>query len=167
MLLTATRERSVSWRLSREAAQVRHAREQASKALYEWDLGEHAELCELIVSELVTNAILHGAEPIDFRLACDPNHLRVEVHDNGTGRPVECRTDPEDERGRGLTLIGGLIQPHGGTRCVIDDDTGPGKTIYVSVPLTAVKAQHAWAAATGAGGCPDGYPARQASAGPV
>lgn len=42
------------------AAQVRHAREQARKALFDWGLGDHAWLAELIVSELLANAIRHG-----------------------------------------------------------------------------------------------------------
>ena len=157
-----TPEMFVACGLSRDPRQVGYAREMTRKTLREWGLAEHADLVELIVSELVTNAILHGAEPIEFRLACDPSRLQVEVHDNGTGRPTQCRTGPEDERGRGLMLIGGLIQTHGGTHCVIDDDAGPGKTIYVSVPLTAVQARRTWAAA--AGRSPDRYPARQASA---
>jgi len=71
MPLTATRDHFMSRQLSREPVQVRHAREQARKALFKWSLGEHAELVkwslgehaelgELIVSELVTNALRHG-----------------------------------------------------------------------------------------------------------
>ncbi|HWG60622.1 MAG TPA: hypothetical protein VG253_02815 [Streptosporangiaceae bacterium] len=71
MPLTATREHSVSWRLSHEPVQVRHAREQAHKALFGWGLGEHAELAELIVSELVINAIRHGDGPIRVRISYD------------------------------------------------------------------------------------------------
>src|SRR5712691_1113935 len=94
MPLTATREHSVSWRLSREPVQVRHAREQARKALFGWGLGEHAELAELIVSELVTNAIRHGDGPIQVRISYDGGDLRVEVHDDGAGGRQPPTTNP-------------------------------------------------------------------------
>jgi anti-sigma regulatory factor (Ser/Thr protein kinase) len=57
---TDTAAHSMCCRLSREAAQVRRAPEKACKALADWCLGEQADLAELIVGELATNAIRHG-----------------------------------------------------------------------------------------------------------
>jgi signal transduction histidine kinase len=135
MPLTTMRDRSVSSRLRPDPAQVRHAREQASKALYEWDLGEHAELCELIVSELVTNAIRHGDGEIQVRMSHACGDLRVEVHDDGAGRPVRRQPTADDESGRGLALVDGLIGLHGGRLGVTDDAAGHGKTVYVVICL--------------------------------
>jgi hypothetical protein len=66
--LTAA-ELSATCRLGREPVHVGRAREQTRKALCEWGLGEHTDLAELIVSELVTNALCHGDGPVEMRLA--------------------------------------------------------------------------------------------------
>jgi signal transduction histidine kinase len=140
MPLTATCELSVACLLGREPVQVGHAREQARKALAEWGLGEHAGLAELIVSELVTNALCHGDGRIGMRLSCAGGYLRAEVHDGGPGRPVRKHAGTDDECGRGLELLDGLIELHGGELGVIDDHAGPGKTVYVLLSLKASSA---------------------------
>ena len=120
MPLTATRDHFMSRQLSREPVQVRHAREQARKALFKWSLGEHAELVkwslgehaelgELIVSELVTNALRHGEGKIQVRMPHADGDLRVAVHDSGAGRPVKHQPTVEGESGRGLHSSTGLI----------------------------------------------------------
>ena len=137
MPLTAIRAFSVAFRLDQDPAQVGHAREQAREALPRWGLDGHVDLAELIVSELVTNAMRHGDAPIEVRLSYADGDLRVEVHDRGAGRPVRHHAATDDECGRGLGLLDGLIAPHGGQRGVINDRAGPGKTVYVAVPLVA------------------------------
>ncbi|SRR6266536_6217130 len=137
MPLTAIREFSVAWRLGQDPVQVSNAREQAREALPGWGLGGHVRLAELIVSELVTNALRHGDGPIGVRLSYAGGDLRVEVHDAGAGRPVRQHAATDDECGRGLELLDGLVALHGGERGVIDDHAGPGKTVYVAVPLVA------------------------------
>jgi anti-sigma regulatory factor (Ser/Thr protein kinase) len=129
---------SMCCRLSRESAQVRHAREQARKALVRWGLGEHAELAELIVSELATNAIRHGEGVVHVCVSFARGDLRVEVHDDAPGRrPVRKQAAAEDESGRGLALLDGLIGLHGGSRGVTHDGTGRRKTVYVMICLAA------------------------------
>ena len=140
MLVTAPRDLTVTCRLDPEPVQVGHAREQVRKALPGWGLDEHTELAEIIISELVTNAMLHGDGQIDVRLSCASGHLQAEVHDNGPGRPVRYRPASDDERGRGLELIDGLIEQHGGARGVVDDSNGPGKTVYVTVCIPRIPA---------------------------
>jgi signal transduction histidine kinase len=135
MPLTATRELAVVCRLDQNPARVSNARTQAREALPGWGLGGHVRLAELIVSELVTNALNHGDGPIALRLSYAGGDLRVEVHDHGAGRPVRQHAAAGDECGRGLELLDGLIALHGGERGVIDDRAGPGKTVYVAVPL--------------------------------
>ena len=98
-------------------------------------LGEHVDLAELIVSELVTNAMIHGEGQIEVRLSCACGDLRAEVHDDGADRPVRQCPGTDDERGRGLELIDGLIELYGGARGVVEDSDGPGKTVYVAVSL--------------------------------
>ena len=85
MPLTATRELAVTCLPGRKPVHARHARQQARNVLAAWGLGEHADLGQLIVSELVTNAVCHGDGPIEMRLSFADGDLRVEVHDNGAG----------------------------------------------------------------------------------
>jgi hypothetical protein len=140
MQLTAAREPAVTYLPGREPVHARHARHQARALLEAWDLREHADLGELVVSELVTNAVCHGAGPIWMQLSFTGGDLRVEVHDDGAGRPVRKHVGGEDECGRGLELLDGLIELHGGERGVINDPAGPGKTVYVVLSLEATPA---------------------------
>jgi anti-sigma regulatory factor (Ser/Thr protein kinase) len=134
MSLTAVPEYSASWLLGRDLTEARNAREQARKALLAWELGEHADTTELILSELVANAIRHGQGPIGVRISHDGTSLRVEVHDDGAGRPVRRPVTADDESGRGLEVVDRLLGM-GGIRGVTDDDAGDGKTVYVAIPL--------------------------------
>ena len=137
MSIDRHREHSMSCQLSHEPAQVRQAREQARQALRGWGLGEHAELAELIVSELVTNAIQHGDGPVQVRVSYARGDLRVEVHDDGAGRPARRPVTADDESRRGLALLDDLIGLRGGTPAVANDSAGPGKTVHVTVRLAA------------------------------
>lgn len=111
------------------------ARRCARVLLVAWGLREQASLGELVVSELVSNAVCHGEPPVWVRLSAGGGQLRVEVHDAGVGRPVRKNVADDDECGRGLQLLDGLIEHHGGQRGVISDPAGPGKTVYVALAL--------------------------------
>jgi anti-sigma regulatory factor (Ser/Thr protein kinase) len=137
MLVTLNREHAVTYVLDPEAVQVGRARERVRKALFGWGLGEHAGLAELIVTELVTNAIVHGEGQIEVRLSWACGDLWAEVHDDGRGRPVRQRPSAADECGRGLEVIDGLVELYGGARGVVEDGGSPGKTVYVAVSLPA------------------------------
>lgn len=81
---------------------------------------------ELLVSELVTNAVRHARTPRDrlilvrYRLSPDPDTLRIEVHDADSEKPTLRNTSDSDEAGRGLLLVHELAthwgcspRPHG------------------------------------------------------
>jgi len=106
----------------------------------DWGLGEHADLAALLVSELVTNAFCHGEGIARLDVSLAGGDLRVEVHDDGGGRPVRRQPNADDEAGRGLALIDGLIELYGGQRGITEDGTGPGKTVYVVIRLADVAA---------------------------
>jgi hypothetical protein len=135
-----TGESCVTWRIADDPAELGYARELVRKTLAVWGLGEQAELAELVVTELATNALRHGTGPIDISLCYSGNDLRTEVHDHGTGRPVRRPTTPDDEQGRGLELLDGLTNLNGGARGVVDDADGPGKTVYVVLSLDSSQA---------------------------
>ena len=131
----AAREPAVIRLPGRRPVHARDARRRARVLLAAWGLGEQASLGELVVSELVSNAVCHGETPIWMRLSAAGGELRVEVHDGGAGRPVRKHPGGRDEDGRGLEVLDGLIEEQGGERGVISDPAGPGKTVYVVLSL--------------------------------
>src|SRR5260370_30374862 len=88
---------SACYQLGPELHNIGRARDQARKALGDWGLDEHADLAELVVNELVTNAMCHGPGPVGVRLSCAADPLRAEVHDPGAGRPVRGRATCHDQ----------------------------------------------------------------------
>jgi K+-sensing histidine kinase KdpD len=135
MPLTVACEPAVICLSGRDPLHPRHARRQARAVLGAWGLGEHADVGELIVNELVANAVCHGEGPVEVRMSFAAGDLRIEVHDEGAGRPVRRHAGSDDECGRGLEVLDGLIEEHGGERGVVDDQAGPGKTVYVMLSL--------------------------------
>ena len=130
-----TSEMSVTYRLRRHPSEISRARERAREALTDWGLADHTDLAELIVSELTTNALRHGAGPITIRLSyVSDRDLWLEVHDHGRGRPVLRKTTADDEQGRGLALLDALMDLHSGIRGTVGDPRSPGKSIYVALP---------------------------------
>ncbi len=117
-----------SWGLSDDPAIVAHARAQASRQLTVWGLDEATFTTELVVSELVTNAIRHARIPIELRLILDSGII-CEVSDASSTAPHLRRAHSFDEGGRGLFLVAQLTT-RWGTR-----HTRSGKTIWAEQPL--------------------------------
>jgi anti-sigma regulatory factor (Ser/Thr protein kinase) len=131
-----TSERSVTYRLRRHPSEIPRAREQARKALTDWGLADHTDLAELIVSELATNALRHGAGPITVHLSyASDRDLWLEVHDHSLDYPILRLASADDEQGRGLPLLNGLASVHSGVLGVTAGQSWPGKTIYFAVTL--------------------------------
>ena len=131
-----TSELSVTYRLRRHPSEISRARELARKALTDWGLADHTDLAEIIVSELTTNALRHGAAPITVRLAyTQETDLWLEVHDHGRGRPVLRKTTADDEQGRGLDLVTALTASDRGILGIANDPDAPGKCVYVAVTV--------------------------------
>jgi anti-sigma regulatory factor (Ser/Thr protein kinase) len=81
---------------------------------------------ELLVSELVTNAVLHGAPPITMRVECDgSNGLRVSVTDRSEDPARVREADPADESGRGMRLVDVISDDWG-----VEPRTGAGKDVW-------------------------------------
>jgi anti-sigma regulatory factor (Ser/Thr protein kinase) len=84
----------------------------------------------LTASEVVANAVLHGAGPITVWVWPGGHGLRVEVTDNGGGTPQLTQAiDSRDEGGRGLFIVDGIADRWG----VIRSDQGPSKTLWFEI----------------------------------
>ena len=121
-------EKVRTWQLPRNPAAVAGARKMAGAQLAAWGLTEAAFTTELIVSELVTNAVRYGADPIVLRLIRDST-LICEVSDGSSTAPHLRRARVFDEGGRGLMLVAQIAE-RWGTR-----QTPTGKTIWAEQPL--------------------------------
>ncbi|AWW42464.1 MULTISPECIES: SpoIIE family protein phosphatase [Streptomyces] len=116
------------WTLPREPRSVGRAREYARGQLLSWDLEPLVDTTELLVSELVTNALRYGEGEIRLRLLLDRT-LVCEVWDSGLVQPRRRRARDTDEGGRGLQLVGLLSAAWGSRR------THRGKTVWFELPL--------------------------------
>ncbi|MFD7687359.1 ATP-binding protein [Streptomyces sp. NPDC059781] len=110
----------------RERRSVPGARVFARRVLEDWNVCGRTDDVLLCVSELATNALLHGVPPgrgFLLRLLPYADGVRVEVHDSGGGVPAVPRDEP-DESGRGLLLVAGLADTWG------VGERGPGKVVW-------------------------------------
>ncbi|MEU5525268.1 ATP-binding protein [Streptomyces sp. NPDC047860] len=108
----------------RDAMRVRMARRVTTAWLRFCGLDMLLDDAQVIVSELVTNAIQHGTgAQVTFTMTVRDGFLRLAVHDETPGRPVVRHADDDAERGRGLFLVDCLAAAHGGTWAVSDDGT--------------------------------------------
>jgi anti-sigma regulatory factor (Ser/Thr protein kinase) len=90
---------------------------------------------ELLVSELVSNAVLHGSPAITLLLALDPPCIEVSVQDEGDTVPSTNVQAPPPSRpsGRGLLIVDQLSTCWG----VTPTDPPPGKTVWFEVGAAA------------------------------
>jgi anti-sigma regulatory factor (Ser/Thr protein kinase) len=94
-----------------------------------WPTAPRAGELELLVSELVTNAIVHGRPPVSVRLTHVGDEVLVEVEDGSPGTPHRRRPDADEEHGRGLGILATLARRYGVT------DGPSGKTVWCTVPV--------------------------------
>ncbi|GEB55323.1 SpoIIE family protein phosphatase/ATP-binding protein [Streptomyces gardneri] len=132
LLIARTRtlgpDRVAQWDVPFDPSEVGATRDRASRQLEEWNLQELAFTTELILSELVTNALRYGAAPVRVRLLHDRT-LTCEVWDGTSTAPHLRYAATTDEGGRGLFLVAQLSE-HWGTRY-----TPQGKVIWADQVL--------------------------------
>jgi anti-sigma regulatory factor (Ser/Thr protein kinase) len=133
LLMARTRllgaDQVADWDLPGDPAVVAEARKEATRQLTEWNLEELAFTTELVVSELVTNAIRHAGGPVRLRLIKE-RALICEVYDGGATAPHLRHPRTTDEGGRGLLLVSQVTQ-RWGTRFAPE-----GKIIWAEQSLT-------------------------------
>ncbi|MGW1986836.1 SpoIIE family protein phosphatase [Streptomyces collinus] len=121
-------DRVAEWQVPPDPAAVSKIRASVIRQLTDWGLEEQSFTTELILSELVTNAIRYGRAPIGVRLLRDRT-LICEVSDGSTTSPHLRYAASTDEGGRGLFLVAQLAD-RWGTRY-----TPNGKIIWAEQPL--------------------------------
>ncbi|MFD7404658.1 ATP-binding protein [Streptomyces sp. NPDC059866] len=112
----------------RDRRSVGHAREFTRQTLADWAMTERSDDALLCVSELATNALLHGAPPgrgfaVRLTLYGD-GVLRAEVHDSGAGEVHASDAPSDSEHGRGLLLVAALADKWG------VGERNPGKIVW-------------------------------------
>ncbi|MEU9379088.1 SpoIIE family protein phosphatase [Streptomyces sp. NPDC048255] len=122
-------DRIAEWEVPGDPSAVSRVRNAGSAQLSAWGLEDIAFTTELILSELITNAIRYGSAPVRVRLLRDRN-LIVEVSDGSSTSPHLRYAATTDEGGRGLFLVAQYAE-RWGTRY-----TNRGKVIWAELPLT-------------------------------
>ncbi|MGV4981450.1 SpoIIE family protein phosphatase [Streptomyces sp. NRAIS4] len=132
LLIARTRalpaERVADWDVPDDPAAVSGMRAAVSEKLAEWGLSELGFGMELVLSELITNAIRYGSEPIHVRLIHDRT-LICEVADGSSTSPHLRYAATTDEGGRGLFLVSQVAE-RWGTRY-----TPQGKVIWAELAV--------------------------------
>ncbi|WP_405584259.1 SpoIIE family protein phosphatase [Streptomyces sp. NBC_01190] len=118
----------VRWTLRLDNREVAAARDLTRRQLAQWGLQRLSDTAELLVSELVTNAIRAASYEVELRLM-RVGKLLVEVSDDNHNLPHLERADADDEQGRGLGLVSHLSQRWGTSRKAV------GKVVWFELPL--------------------------------
>lgn len=112
--------------LAAEPSSVSEARRYCEARLTDWGARDLVDTVALLVSELVTNVVLHAGTDCELRLDRG-ERLRVEVRDGSRRRPARSQGHPEGNSGRGLLLIEALSVEYG---TIVEDD---GKRVWFEV----------------------------------
>ncbi|MEV5754618.1 SpoIIE family protein phosphatase [Actinoallomurus sp. NPDC052308] len=118
----------VSWRLPALPSAVRDARVRVRETLERWDCEELSFSTELVVSELVTNALRYASGDIELRLLRDRT-LVCEVRDDSDALPRARQAADDDEGGRGLQVVHRLAKRWGAR------PAGDGKVVWCELEL--------------------------------
>jgi DNA-binding NarL/FixJ family response regulator len=123
-----------SQRFEQDAQSPRAARRFVSQALTGWDddEGDLTDTVTLLVSELVTNAVLHAGSEVEVSVRLTPTAARIEVTDASGDAIVPRDATSEEDSGRGLALVGSLAQRWG-----VRPAPGGGKTVWFEVGRSA------------------------------
>ncbi|WP_345714028.1 SpoIIE family protein phosphatase [Kineococcus glutinatus] len=131
------RGREVAVTLPADLRAVAAARRFLRAELGGWRLEEVVDTSELVISELVTNALVHTDEPpvVTLRYVSEAGELTLAVRDRSTRLPQERVADPEAPGGRGLLVVERLADSWGVTP---HED---GKTVWAELTVTAPHAE--------------------------
>lgn len=101
--------------LPSDSASPRRARQFVDEVLHRWQRDGAIERLALIASELVTNAVQHGRTKVSIELSATEGSVRIEVFDQGVGRPTFIKSDLAIPGGLGLPIVEALAASWGVT----------------------------------------------------
>jgi anti-sigma regulatory factor (Ser/Thr protein kinase) len=136
--MTQQRPASPAWEMwfTPYERSVALARAEVGRTLTRWGYaGDSVDSVTLVISELVTNAIIHGGGQhlIHVQLTVAAGNCLVEVSDACGEKPAVFAPGPDGEHGRGLLLVAALAADHG----VRDRQEAEGKTVWARMVLEA------------------------------
>lgn len=108
------------------------ARQFVEETLGAWGCDDFLDAARLLVSELVTNAVLHARTDFELALRVLRTGVRVEVRDGSNAAPVVRRYEDEAMTGRGLSLVDELSARWG-----VEKLAGGGKVVWFELDETA------------------------------
>jgi len=114
-------------RLPPEPASASAARRFVAAALASYDID--IDVVSLLVSELVSNVVLHAHTPLEVSLRTSGAHIRVTVADESSTIPAMKQYAPDSVTGRGLTMIDSAAERWG------IDENGDGKAVWFEMPF--------------------------------
>lgn len=103
-------------RLSAEVTAPRAARDFVAQACASGNGERYSELGQLVVSELVSNAVRHSGTAIEVEVRLEPDRLWLRVHDEGDGTPMVVPPGSRTIGGVGLDLVSRVASAWGVTR---------------------------------------------------
>ncbi|GGX54583.1 ATPase [Streptomyces minutiscleroticus] len=131
----AAAERRFRFELAAHPGSPAQARRLARARLSGWSVCQDTcDAAELVISELVTNAVVHTASRyVVCELHDDEGLVRIAVRDEGCapGEPRPSPQRPEEEHGRGLLLVSAVCSAWGA------QETGPGLLVWAELPHSA------------------------------
>jgi anti-sigma regulatory factor (Ser/Thr protein kinase) len=116
------------------------ARLHAKQVLWEWGLSAFSENAELLLSELVTNAIQASLSaeripPVRLWLSSDRSRLLIQVQDTNHCQPARTAADGQDESGRGLLIVDAISTEWGWHT----DDDQSGKIVWALIESISLR----------------------------
>jgi len=112
-----------------EPASAGSARRFVAETLQRWDAANDLDTVSLLVSELVSNAIVHAQSDFEVSVLLRGHTIRIEVDDQSDAPPVPRDADIDDDSGRGMALVEALAIGWG-----VTERDGSGKTVWFEVP---------------------------------
>lgn len=103
------------------------ARRFVKRALERWEAKSEIELVELLVSELVTNSIVHARSDVEVSVGIEADVARVAVFDSSLDPPVRKLARPDESTGRGMLMLDALSTAWG------IDYTAGGKSVWFEI----------------------------------
>ncbi len=113
-----------------EPTEVAVARRFVADTLDQWGIGDLQEVASLLVSELVTNSVVHAGSDIALTLYSEGPQVRFEVRDGSTRPPVDLNVPPPSPNGRGVRIVAAMSADWG-----VENVPGNGKTVWFTLKL--------------------------------